>query len=199
MWENRWPWPRFDGIKWPFIPELSNLTLQLWSISRAFATKSLYICGNCHITIKLSNRSGYVVLQKDSCFLRSVANCHPTSLKHNISFQKQLNRECYQQIKPSLVDKKIFISQKESACSVQRINVIFKSIKSLYILWVEDYSIHSMRKAFGWEVFPRSGTHAELSLMKLSQLFNHSSVLVTRRYLGITRDELLQTYDVLSF
>lgn len=112
---------------------------------------------------------------------------------------KQHIRECYQQIKPRSVDKEIFISQKGSVFSVQRLNIIFKSIKSRYNLKVENYSTHSMRKTFGREVFTRSGTNAELSLMKLSQLFNHSSVMVTRRYLGITRDELLSTYDTLQF
>jgi site-specific recombinase XerD len=112
---------------------------------------------------------------------------------------KQHIRECYQQIKPRSVDKEIFISQKGTVFTIQRLNVIFKSIKSHYNLKVNNYSTHSMRKTFGREVFSQSGTNAELSLVKLSQLFNHSSVMVTRRYLGITRDELLQTYDVLSF
>ena len=112
---------------------------------------------------------------------------------------RQHIRECYQQIKPRSVDNEIFISQKGSIYSIQRLNVIFKSIKSRYNLKVENYSTHSMRKTFGREVFTQSGTNAELSLMKLSQLFNHSSVMVTRRYLGITRDELLQTYDALHF
>jgi integrase len=112
---------------------------------------------------------------------------------------KQHIQECYQKIKPRSVDKEIFISQKGTIFSVQRLNVIFKSIKSRYNLKVDNYSTHSMRKTFGREVFSQSGTNAELSLVKLSQLFNHSSVMVTRRYLGITRDELLQTYDALSF
>jgi integrase len=125
-----------------------------------------------------------------------------TQKKREIKINPQLRQhiqECYQQIKPRSVDKEIFISQKGSIYSIQRLNVIFKSIKSRYNLKVENYSTHSMRKTFGREVFTQSGTNAELSLMKLSQLFNHSSVMVTRRYLGITRDELLQTYDALSF
>ena len=112
---------------------------------------------------------------------------------------KQHIRECYHQIKPRSVDKEIFISQKGKVFSIQRLNIIFKTIKKRYNLKVENYSTHSMRKTFDREVFTGSGTNAELSLMKLSQLFNHFSVIVTWRYLGITRDELLQTYDVLSF
>jgi site-specific recombinase XerD len=56
-----------------------------------------------------------------------------------------------------------------------------------------------MRKTFGREVFNKSGTNAELSLVKLSQLFNHSNVATTRRYLGIAKEEMMQTYDLLGF
>jgi len=136
------------------------------------------------------DQDGFVLVEKKTQKTREI--------KINPQLKQHL-RECYQQIKPKSVDKEIFISQKSTVFSVQRLNVIFKTMKSRYNLKIENYSTHSMRKTFGREVFTRSGTNAELSLMKLSQLFNHSSVMVTRRYLGITRDELLQTYDVLSF
>ena len=31
------------------------------------------------------------------------------------------------------------------------------------------------------------------------ELFNHSSVAITKRYLGLRQEEILETYDVLSF
>jgi integrase len=136
------------------------------------------------------DKDGFVLVERKTQKIREI----------KINPQLKLHiRECYQQIKPRSVDKEIFISQKGSIFSVQRLNVIFKSIKSRYNLKVGNYSTHSMRKTFGREVFSQSGTNAELSLVKLSQLFNHSSVVVTRRYLGISRDELLETYDTLSF
>lgn len=33
----------------------------------------------------------------------------------------------------------------------------------------------------------------------LCELFNHSSVSITKRYLGLRQEEILQTYDCLSF
>jgi len=112
---------------------------------------------------------------------------------------KQHIKECYSQLDLKSTDQPVFLSQKNSIYSVQRVNVIFKSLKTKYNLTISNYSTHSMRKTFGREVFTKSGTSAEIALVKLSQLFNHSSVMVTRRYLGISRDELLQTYDTLSF
>lgn len=112
---------------------------------------------------------------------------------------KQHIKECFSQLDLKSMDQPVFLSQKNSIYSVQRVNVIFKSLKTKYNLTISNYSTHSMRKTFGREVFTKSGTNAEIALVKLSQLFNHSSVMVTRRYLGISREELLQTYDTLSF
>jgi site-specific recombinase XerD len=138
------------------------------------------------------------ILDKDGFVLVEGKTQKTREIKINQQLKQHI-RECYQHIKPTSIDKVIFISQKGTVFTIQRLNVIFKSIKSRYNLKVDNFSTHSMRKTFGREVFSQSGTNAELSLVKLSQLFNHSSVMVTRRYLGITRDELLQTYDVLSF
>ena len=41
--------------------------------------------------------------------------------------------------------------------------------------------------------------NSELALVKLMELFNHSSVTITKRYLGLRQEEILPTYDCLSF
>ena len=68
-----------------------------------------------------------------------------------------------------------------------------------YNLKIKNFSTHSLRKTFGREIFSRSGSNAELAIIKLSELFNHSNPAETRRYLGISKQELLATYDILSF
>ena len=138
------------------------------------------------------------ILEKDGFVLIENKTGKSREIKINPQLSQHI-KECYIQIKPDSRDEAIFLSQKNSVFSIQRVNVIFKEIKSKYNLRISNYSTHSMRKTFGREVFSKSGTNAELALVKLSQLFNHSSVMVTRRYLGISREELLQTYDVLSF
>jgi hypothetical protein len=77
--------------------------------------------------------------------------------------------------------------------------LFFKDLKSKYNLKIENFSSHSLRKCFGREIFNRSGSNAELALVKLSHLFNHSNPAITRRYLGVSQKELLETYDILSF
>jgi integrase len=56
-------------------------------------------------------------------------------------------------------------------------------------------STHSWRKTFGREVWRRNN-FSEGSLVKLSQLFNHSSVGITRIYLDITREEVKDLYNL---
>ncbi len=119
-----------------------------------------------------------------------------------IRINKELIRhidDCYHQINPTTPKELIFLSQKQTVYSVQRINVILKDLKTKYNLKIRNFSSHSLRKTFGREIFARSGANAELAIVKLSELFNHSNPAVTRRYLGISKQELLATYDILSF
>lgn len=41
--------------------------------------------------------------------------------------------------------------------------------------------------------------NSELALVKLMEIFNHSSVAITKRYLGLRKEEILEAYDCLSF
>jgi integrase len=56
-------------------------------------------------------------------------------------------------------------------------------------------STHTFRKTFGREVWRRNG-QTESALVKLSSLFNHSSVSITRIYLSITKEEVDNLYDL---
>jgi integrase len=125
-----------------------------------------------------------------------------TKKSRTIKINEQLKRhihDCYQKIRPRTLDEFIFTSQKGSVYSIQRINVILKDLKTKYNLKIKNFSSHSLRKCFGREIFIRSNENAELAIVKLSQLFNHSNPAITRRYLGISQKELMDTYDVLSF
>ena len=125
-----------------------------------------------------------------------------THKKREIKINPQLKRhifDCFIIIRPLSLDEFVFISQKGSVYSIQRINVILKDLKVRYDLKIKNFSSHSLRKCFGRTIFERSGENAELAIVKLCQLFNHSSTSITRRYLGISQKELMDTYDILSF
>lgn len=119
-------------------------------------------------------------------------------IKINSNFQKHI-ADCCMSLGVADKHEKCFLSRKKTVYSTQRINVLFKSIKSKYGLKVEHFSTHSMRKKFGRKVYESAGENSEFALVKLSELFNHADVMTTRRYLGLRTEELLETYDMLSF
>ena len=119
-------------------------------------------------------------------------------LRLNPQLQQHI-RECYEQIQPIGLKAPILVSQKGTVFTIQRINVILKEIKRKYRLKVKNFSCHSLRKTFGRQVYNMNSENSELALVKLMELFNHSSLAITKRYLGLRQEEILQTYDVLSF
>ena len=120
------------------------------------------------------------------------------TLRLNSQLQQHIS-ECYEQIQPLGINAPILVSQKGTIFTVQRINVILKEVKRKYRLKVKNFSCHSLRKTFGRQVYNMNSENSELALVKLMELFNHSSLAITKRYLGLRQEEILQTYDCLSF
>ena len=100
-------------------------------------------------------------------------------------------RDCYEHINPVGINAPVLISQKGTVYTVQRINVMLKEIKKKYRLHIGNFSCHSLRKTFGRQVYNMNSDNSELALVKLMELFNHSSVSITKRYLGLRQEELL--------
>ena len=125
-----------------------------------------------------------------------------TGKRRTIRLNPQLQqhiKECYEHIKPIGIKAPILVSQKGTVYSIQRINVILKEIKKKYRVKVKNFSCHSLRKTFGRQVYNMNSENSELALVKLMELFNHSSIAITKRYLGLRQEEILETYDCLTF
>ena len=137
----------------------------------------------------LNNEAKFVLIEKKTSKRREV--------KINREFQKHI-KDCCQALEIKNMDELCFISYRNKVYSVQWINLILKELKYRYNLKINHFSTHSLRKTFGRKVF-ESSDNAELALVKLMELFNHSSVAITKRYLGLRQEEILQTYDCLSF
>lgn len=125
-----------------------------------------------------------------------------TGKRRTIRLNPELQRhitDCYEHIQPIGVESPILVSQKGTTFSVQRINIILKELKRKYRLKINHFSCHSLRKTFGRQVYNMNSDNSELALIKLMELFNHSSVSITKRYLGLRQEEILETYDCLTF
>lgn len=119
-------------------------------------------------------------------------------IKINQDFYRHI-QDCYKMLDIQDLNEYCFLSKKGSVYSVQRVNVLFKEIKVKYNLKIVNFSTHSLRKTFGRRVVEMSGDKSEMALIKLAELFNHSTPQITRRYLGLRREELLEVYDNLYF
>ncbi len=86
----------------------------------------------------------------------------------------------------------LFLSSWGTVYGQQYINRHLKVIAKKYSLNIR-FSTHSFRKAFGRRIWEKNN-HSEKSLILLGQIFNHSSVAITKRYLGIREQEIRNVY-----
>lgn len=97
-------------------------------------------------------------------------------------------------------DKKDYIMgspKGDKPLTIQFINMKLKEFKFKYRLKIENFSTHTFRKTFGRYVYDSSNRSAE-SLILLNKILNHSSIQITKTYLGITQDEVNGIYASIS-
>lgn len=162
---------------------------------------SLLIGCGCFFRLRISDilsLSWDMLLDGDSFTLIEKKTGKKRIIKINEGFQKHI-KDCFNALKIQDKSEECFVSNKKTVYSVQRINVILKEIKEKYNLKIEHFSTHSLRKTFGRKVVEQAGENSEMALIKLSELFNHSSPMITRRYLGLRHEELMNVYEELVF
>ena len=87
-------------------------------------------------------------------------------------------------------DKK---SQINKPISVQAANKRIKKVFTQFEIDAANPSSHTLRKTFGMRVYEKYG-QSENALITLSQIFNHSSIAMTRKYIGITQEKIKAVY-----
>lgn len=92
----------------------------------------------------------------------------------------------------------VFISQEPRGeryhpITVQAAIKRFKKALHRYGIETANPSTHTLRKTFGRRVWENEG-RTEQALFMLQEVFGHSSIDITKRYLGITADEIAQVY-----
>lgn len=163
-------------------------------------TMSLLIGCGAFFGLRISDLLGlkWEMIMSDTFTLTERKTKKKRTIKVNENFQKHI-LDCYKAM--AITDKTdyCFKSRKGTVFSVQRINVKLKYIKVKYGVKINNISTHTFRKTFGRKVFESAGEQSEMALVKLMELFNHSSVTITKRYLGIRQQELMETYSLLEF
>lgn len=91
------------------------------------------------------------------------------------------------------IDQFIIVNRSGNIISIQYINRLLKKTFADYGVKTQNASTHTLRKTFGKRVWEMDGK-SERSLIYLSQIFNHSSTSITRRYIGITDETIKNVY-----
>lgn len=111
---------------------------------------------------------------------------------------------CYREMEIQDPQEFVFCSRtygSYSPMSRQMAFKILKECKETYgIRSAEVLSTHSLRKTFGRRVWLQECEkgRGEQALLLLQDVFGHSSMAITKRYLGIRQDEILSVYDSLN-
>lgn len=185
-----------DYIEWY---SMLNLVRKLFSDGEIMM--SLLIASGCFFGLRISDLRTLrwnMLLEEDSFTIIEKKTGKSRIIKINKSFQQHV-RDCYEALQISDKNQFCFLSRKGTVMTTQRINVRLKEIKTRYHLKVKNLSTHSLRKTFGRQVVEKAGQNSEMALIKLSEIFNHSNIQVTRRYLGLRQQELNAVYDSLEF
>ena len=185
-----------DYIEWD---SMLNLVRRLYK-DRKYRLSLLIGCG-CFFGLRISDLKRLTwsnLLDGDKFVIVE----KKTGKRREITVNKELQShiaDCYKALK--VVDKNelCFINRYGKPISIQMINRHLKVIKCQYGLKVEHLSSHSFRKTFGRKVVSSSGEQSEMALIKLSEIFNHLSPMITRRYLGLRAEELQEIYSGFDF
>ena len=72
-------------------------------------------------------------------------------------------------------------------------NKRIKTTLDRYSIKTQNPSSHTLRKTFALRVF-EANNKSEEGLILLSEIFNHSSIATTRRYIGLTQSKIKNAY-----
>ena len=110
-------------------------------------------------------------------------------------------QDCFNALGVKDAEECCFLNRYGGLISLQMINRHLKAIKVKYQLRINNFSTHSLRKTWARRVYENENAQGrgDMALLKLSELMNHSSPAITRRYIGLRQQELGEVYDNLTF
>ena len=123
-----------------------------------------------------------------------------TGKTRKIAFSKRTQRyidEAYLLMKKPNPNELIFKSKVTGeALTIQYINKIIKKWKDRYLINIGNFSTHTFRKTFGRYVYDTAKDKSN-ALLLLNQIFKHSTIEVTKVYIGLRQEEINSVFESL--
>lgn len=138
------------------------------------------------------------ILGKQSCVIEEQKTKKARTLYFNKSVQSKI-QELYELL--GSPDKEEFIFKSNvtgEALTIQCVNKKLKDFKYDYKIKIGNFSTHTFRKTFGRYVYETNNRSAE-SLVLLNKILNHTSIQITKTYIGITQDEINNIFQSIHF
>jgi integrase len=160
---------------------------------------TLLITTGCYTGLRISdllNLRWEQLLNKEILIIKEVKTGKLRRIKLNAELLGLVHR-LFNKLGIQDANEYLFLNRK--TCKVfsrQYINRKLKVFRFKYRLNINNFSTHTLRKTFGRHIWENSG-YSEKAITLLSDIFNHSSYRITRRYLGINDDDIDGVYDLL--
>ena len=164
---------------------------------------SLLVGCGCFFGIRISDLRRLVwrqILDKDEIVIWEQKTGKRRVIKINKGFQAHI-RDCHEAMHIKDDDRPCFLNRFGSIISLQMVNRELKTLRVKYQLHIDNFSTHTFRKTWARKIYENENAagRGEVALLKLSELLNHSSPSISRRYIGLRQQELGEVYDALQF
>jgi integrase len=182
-----------SGIQWNTILGLLN------RLKKEKRNKEYLLIGTgCYLGLRASdmlNLHWSDLLNKNEIIIKEQKTGKIRLITINDSLKDILSFASEQQIKKGdfEANQYIFANKRGEKSSIQYINRLLRKTLNDYGIKTPNASTHTLRKTFGKRVWEMDGK-SERSLIYLSQIFNHSSTSITRRYIGIVQEDIRNIY-----
>lgn len=115
----------------------------------------------------------------------------------NLQTQEKID-EAYLLMKRPNPNELIFYNKKtRKPFTIQYINQMAKRWKKKYDLNIDHFSTHTFRKTFGRYVYDTSKDKSE-ALILVNSILNHSTIDVTKVYIGLRQDEVNSVFNSIN-
>lgn len=161
---------------------------------------SILIATGCMTGLRISDilRLTYAdILDNDILTINEKKTGKRREIPLRVDYKKHVEN-CFKAMKLSDTSKPMFLSYQGSVITIQMVNKTLHGLKDRYHLNIDHFTSHTLRKTFARRIYD-TAKDREYALIKLSSVLGHSNCSITRRYLGIKREEILDCYAALEW